>query len=338
MSNATEGLRQSWVLRERPTGMPNETTFELKSSPIPQPGAGEVLTRNLYLSIDPYMRGRLSDRKSYAPFVQIGEVMTGETVGEVIASNDPNFSVGDKVVGARGWETHSVSAASALTKLTGKLAPLSTYLGVLGMPGVTAYTGMSDIGEPKKGETVLISAASGAVGAVAGQLAKRAGCRVVGVAGGPDKCLYVQEQLGFDACVDHRGDDLDAAIAEACPDGIDVYFENVGGAVQAAAFKALNFFSRVIMCGMVSQYNAREFPPGPNLGFVVAKRVKIQGMIVFDRPQRYAEWRELATPWILDGSFAYRETVMDGLASAPEALTMVLSGGNFGKMVVKIAE
>ena len=328
--------RQSLLLKERPSGMPSAKNFTLATDAIPSPGAGEVLTRTLYLSIDPYMRGRLSDRKSYAPSVQIGEVMTGETVGEVLASNDPGFAPGDIVVGPRGWASHLISKAEGLTKLEGTLAPLSTYLGVLGMPGVTAYYGMSDIGQPKKGETVLISAASGAVGSVAGQLAKRAGCRVVGIAGGPDKCLYVQEQLGFDACVDHHAGDLDAQIAEACPNGVDVYFENVGGAVQEAAFKALNFFSRVIMCGMVAQYNATEFPPGPNLGFVVAKRVKIQGLIVFDKPERYTEWRSLAAPWILDGSFKYRETVIDGLENAPEALAMVLSGGNFGKMVVKV--
>ncbi len=329
--------RQSLLLKERPTGMPSAKNFTLATDAIPAPGAGEVLTRTLYLSIDPYMRGRLSDRKSYAPSVQIGEVMTGETVGEVLASNDPGFVPGDILVGPRGWSTHIVSKAEGLTKLTGTLAPLSTYLGVLGMPGVTAYYGMSDIGQPKAGETVLISAASGAVGSVAGQLAKRAGCRVVGVAGGPDKCLYVQEQLGFDACVDHHAGDLDAQIADACPKGVDVYFENVGGAVQEAAFKALNFFSRVIMCGMVAQYNDTEFRPGPNLGFVVAKRVKIQGLIVFDKPERYGEWRALAAPWILDGSFRYRETIVDGLENAPEALSLVLSGGNFGKMVVKVA-
>ena len=328
--------RQSWLLKERPSGMPSAKHFTLASDAIPTPGPGEVLTRTRYLSIDPYMRGRLSARKSYAPSVQIGEVMTGETVGEVLASNDPGFAPGDIVVGPRGWASHLISKAEGLTKLEGTLAPLSTYLGVLGMPGVTAYYGMSDIGQPKKGETVLISAASGAVGSVAGQLATRAGCRVVGIAGGPDKCLYVQEQLGFDACVDHHAGDLDAQIAEACPNGVDVYFENVGGAVQEAAFKALNFFSRVIMCGMVAQYNATEFPPGPNLGFVVAKRVKIQGLIVFDKPERYTEWRSLAAPWILDGSFKYRETVIDGLENAPEALAMVLSGGNFGKMVVKV--
>ncbi len=336
MTKLSTDLRHSLVLKSRPSGMPEAKHFELKSDPIPTPGPGQVVTRTIFLSIDPYMRGRLSDRKNYAPSVQIGEVMTGETVGEVIASADPKFAPGDIAVGARGWATHLVSEAASLHKLNGALAPLSTYLGVLGMPGVTAYSGMKDIGEPKAGETVLVSAATGAVGSVVGQLAKRAGARAVGIAGGADKCLFAQEQLGFDACVDHRNDDLSAAIADACPGGVDVYFENVGGRIQAAAFGALNLFARVIMCGMVAQYNAAEFPAGPNLGFTVAKRVKIQGMLVFDKPERFAEWRELATPWVLDGSLAYRETVIDGLENAPEALAMVLSGGNFGKMVVRV--
>ena len=283
------------------------------------------------------MRGRLSDRKSYAAPVQIGEVMTGETVGEVVASADPAFAVGDITVGARGWASHIVSKAKALTKIEPGHAPLSTYLGVLGMPGVTAYTGMTDIGRVKAGETVLISAASGAVGSVAGQLAKRAGARVVGIAGGPDKCLYVQEQLGFDACVDHRAMNLAADIADTCPNGVDVYFENVGGAVQRAAFAALNVFARVIMCGMVAQYNDAEFSDGPNLGFTVAKRVTIQGMLVSDKPARFAEWRALAAPWIADGSFVYRETIVDGLENAPDALAGILAGDNFGKMIVKVA-
>ena len=331
-----EGMRRSVILRERPSGMPERSNFEIVSETIPAPEAGEVVTRVLYLSIDPYMRGRLSDRKSYATPVQIGEVMTGESIGEVIASADPGFVVGDIVVGARGWQSHSVSKASALTKITPGAAPLPAYLGVLGMPGVTAYTGMTDIGQTKAGETVLISAASGAVGSVAGQIAKRAGARVVGIAGGPDKCLFVQEQLGFDACIDHQALNLDADIADACPNGVDVYFENVGGAVQAAAFKALNMFSRVIMCGMVAQYNEKEFPPGPNLGFVVAKRVKIQGLLVFDKPERFGEWRALAAPWVADGSLRYRETIIEGLEQAPEALAMVLGGENFGKMIVKV--
>ncbi len=338
MTETMSGLRQSMVLRQRPKGMPNAETFEIISDSIPAAGPGEVVTRTLYLSIDPYMRGRLSDRKSYAPSVQIGEVMTGETVGEVVSSGDPAFAIGDIVVGARGWQTHTLSKSAALTKIAPDSAPLPAYLGVLGMPGVTAYTGMTDVGQPKAGETVLISAASGAVGSVAGQIAKRAGARVVGIAGGPDKCLYVQEQLGFDACIDHRVMNLSADIADACPNGVDVYFENVGGAVQEAAFGALNIFSRVIMCGMVAQYNAAEFPPGPNLGFVVAKRVKIQGLLVFDKPERFPEWRTLAAPWIRDGSLSYRETIIDGLENASEALAMVLNGDNFGKMIVRVGQ
>ena len=336
MNQPLSGMRQSVVLRRRPDGMPEIDDFEVIDGPIPQPGAGEVLTRTLFLSIDPYMRGRLSNRKSYATPVQIGEVMTGETVGIVVASGDASFAAGDIVVGPRGWQTHTISQGAALTKIPVDAAPLPAYLGVLGMPGVTAYSGITDIGQPKAGETVLISAASGAVGSAAGQIAKRAGARVVGIAGGADKCLFVQERLGFDACIDHRGMDLDAAIAEACPGGVDVYFENVGGAVQVAAFKALNVFARVIMCGMVAQYNEEEFPPGPNLGFMVAKRVRMQGLLVFDKPQRYAEWRNLAAPWIKDGSLAYRETIIDGLDRAPEALAMVLSGDNFGKMIVRV--
>jgi NADPH-dependent curcumin reductase CurA len=328
--------RRSVVLRSRPSGAPSPSDFDVVEDAIPSPGPGEVLTRTVWLSIDPYMRGRLWDRKSYAPPVAIGGVMTGETAGEVIESNDPKFAPGDWCVGARGWQTHSVTPASALHKIPRGGAPLSTYLGVLGMPGVTAYAGMKDIGQPKAGETVVISAASGAVGSVAGQIAKRAGARVVGVAGGPDKCLFVQETLGFDACVDHRSADLDGALADACPNGIDVYWENVGGSLQTAAFARLNFFSRVVMCGMVSQYNDADPPPGPNLGFVVGKRVRLQGLIVFDHPEHNAEWREMATPWVLDGSLRYREDVVDGLDRAPEALTGILGGQNFGKLLVRV--
>ncbi len=262
--------------------------------------------------------------------------MTGETVGEVMASADPGFAAGDIVLGARGWQTHIVSKAKQLTKLPRRGAPLSAYLGVLGMPGTTAYSGMLDIGQPKAGETVVVSAASGAVGSVAGQIAKRAGCRVVGIAGGPDKCLWVQDTLGFDACVDHRVPHLGRLLAEECPKGIDVYFENVGGAVQDAVFPLLNTFGRMVMCGMVAQYSDAEMRPGPNLGAVVGKRLRIEGLIVSDKPQRFAEWRQLATPWVLDGSLKYRETVIDGLDNAPEALRLVLTGGNFGKMLVRV--
>ena len=328
--------RRSVVLKRRPHGEPSPKDFEIVEDAIPSPGAGEVLTRTIYLSIDPYMRGRLSDRPSYSPPVQIGEVMTGETIGEVISSNDPAFMPGDVVSGVRGWQSHTISPAKALTKLPRDGAPLSTYLGVLGMPGTTAYSGMTDIGQPKSGETVVISAASGAVGSVAGQIAKRAGARVIGIAGGPDKCFYVQEHLGFDNCIDHRALDLRAELTRVCPNGIDVYFENVGGAVQAAVFEQLNPFARVVMCGMVSQYNASEIPAGPNLGFVVGKRVRIQGLIVSDNPARFAEWRQIASPWVRDGSLKYREDIVEGLENAPDALINILGGQNFGKLLVRV--
>jgi len=338
--SAIPAIRRSVVLRRRPGGMPSRDDFELVEDAMPTPARGEVLTRTIWLSIDPYMRGRMSDRRSYAAPVAVGGVMTGVTVGEVLASGDAEFQPGDIVLGPRGWQTHIVSPAAELTRIdrppAQRLPSLGAYLGVLGMPGVTAYTGMRDIGEPKPGETVVISAAAGAVGSVAGQLAKRAGARVVGIAGGAEKCLYVQEMLGFDDCVDYRVLDLDDALAAACPDGIDVYFENVGGAVQAAAFALLNPFARVPMCGLVAQYNESEPPPGPNLAFVVAKRVKIQGFLVFDKPERAAEWRELATPWVLDGSLRHREDVVDGLEEAPDALAGLLAGRNFGKMLVRV--
>jgi len=329
-------LRRSVVLRRRPVGSPRPDDFEVREDAVPEPGPDEVLTRTVWLSIDPYMRGRVSDRKSYAPPVQIGEVMTGETVGEVIASAARAFSPGDIVVGARGWQTHSLTRADRLTRIDRNGPPISTYLGVLGMPGTTAYSGMTDIGRPKKGETVVVSAASGAVGSVAGQLAKRAGARIVGIAGGADKCLFVQDELGFDDCVDHRALDLNAELAAACPRGIDVYWENVGGRVQEAAFELLNPFARVVMCGMVSQYNEAELPPGPNLGFVVGKRVLIQGMIVSDKPERFAEWRALAAPWVADGTLRYRQDEIDGLEKAPAALAGILGGQNFGKLLVRV--
>ena len=329
--------RRSVVLKRRPRGEPSPHDFEVQEDSIPAPGPGEVVTRTIWLSIDPYMRGRLREEQTYAVAIQIGEVMTGETVGEVIASNHPGFAVGDIAVGARGWQSHNVSKGDHLVKIERHGAPLSAYLGVLGMPGATAYAGITEICKPKAGETVVISAASGAVGSVAGQLAKRAGARVVGVAGGPDKCLWVQDSLGFDACVDHRSHDLRTELRAECPDGIDAYFENVGGLVQAAVFEQLNPFARVAMCGMVSQYNEKAMPPGPNLGFVVGKRILIQGFIVSDRPARLTEWRAMAEPWVANGSLVHREDVIDGLENAPDALTGILTGRNFGKLLVKVS-
>jgi NADPH-dependent curcumin reductase CurA len=335
MDTNTE-VRRSVVLKRRPRGEPSVADFGIEEDQLPVPGPGEVVTRTIWLSIDPYMRGRLREEQTYAVAIQIGEVITGETVGEVIASNHPAFVAGDIVVGGRGWQTHTRSKGDNLVKIERDAAPLSAYLGVLGMPGATAYAGITEICKPKAGETLVVSAASGAVGSVAGQLAKRAGARVVGIAGGPEKCLWVQDRLGFDACVDHRSHDLRAELRAECPDGIDAYFENVGGEVQAAVFEQLNPFARVAMCGMVSQYNEAEFPAGPNLGFVVGKRVLIQGFIVSDRPERLTEWRMLAAPLIADSGLVYREDVHQGLENAPNALIAILSGQNFGKMLVRV--
>lgn len=333
---ATDTIRRSIVLKRRPTGEPGPDDFERREDAIPTAAAGEVVTRTIFLSIDPYMRGRLREQQTYAAAIQIGEVMTGETVGEVIASAHPGFVAGDMAVGARGWQSHIVTPGDRLVKVEQHGVPLSTYLGVLGMPGATAYAGITEICKPKKGETVVVSAASGAVGSIAGQLAKRAGARVIGIAGGAEKCLWVQDSLNFDDCVDHRSLDLHRELAAACPNGIDAYFENVGGRVQAAVFDLLNPFARVAMCGMVSQYNEETFPPGPNLGFVVGKRVLIQGFIVSDRPERLTEWRRMAAPWVADGSLVYREDEVEGLEKAPEALQGILAGRNFGKLVVRV--
>ncbi len=330
--------RRSVILRSRPKGAPTLHNFSVEEEPMPQPAEGEVLTRTLWLSLDPYMRGRMSDAASYAAPVEIDAPMKGETVGEVIASRDPRFVPGQVVLGAWGWQSHIVTAADSLIPLPNG-APYSAYLGVLGMPGTTAYSAMKDIGQPKAGETVVISAASGAVGSVAGQIAKRAGARVIGVAGNADKCLYVQETLGFDDCIDHRAVmDLETALRDACPNGIDVYFENVGGDLQQAVFPLLNSFGRVIMCGMVAEYNDTKPRPGPNLMSVVRKRLKIEGLIVSDKPGRYAEWRELAAPWVADGSLHYREHVVDGLENAPAAFIDLLRGHNFGKLVIRVGE
>ncbi len=335
--SAPEDIRRSVLLKRRPTAELSARDFEIHEDAIPAPAAGEIVTRTIYLSIDPYMRGRLREEQTYAVGIKPGEVMTGETVGEVIASAHPDFAVGDVVVGPRGWQSHCLAEGDKVVKIDRSLGvPLSTYLGVLGMPGATAYTGVTEIIKPKPGETIVVSAASGAVGSVAGQFAKRAGARVVGVAGGPDKCLWVQDSLGFDDCVDHRALDLRAELRAACPHGIDGYFENVGGAVQAAVFDLLNRHARVAMCGMVSQYNMTEFPPGPNLGFVVGKAVLIQGFIVSDNPQRLIDWRRIAAPWVADGSLVYREDIIDGLENAPEALAGLLEGRNFGKMLVRV--
>ncbi len=250
------------LLKQRPTGAPTPADFEIRDAPLPDPGEGEVLVRGIYLSLDPYMRGRISGVRSYAKPVEIGAVIEGRVVGEVARSRDPAFAEGDYVLGGYGWQLYSAVPGQGLLKLDPREAPLSSALGVLGMPGLTAYVGLSEIGRPQRGETVVVSAASGAVGAVVGQLAKRAGARVVGIAGGVDKCRWVEAELGFEACIDHRSSDLGAALDRACPKGIDVYWENVGGAVQHAVFPRLNDFGRMVMCGMVAEITTTS-SPGP---------------------------------------------------------------------------
>ena len=325
------------LLHRRPNGMPVPQDFEIAEAPLPNLKEGEVLLRGIYLSLDPYMRGRISGVRSYARPTEIGEVIEGRVVGQVAASRDPAWREGDYAFGGYGWQTHSAVPAAGLLRLDPAEAPISTALGVLGMPGMTAYIGLADIGQPKAGDTVVVSAASGAVGAVAGQLAKRPGARVVGIAGGADKCRYVEEELGFDAAIDHRGPDLGAMLDRACPNGIDVYFENVGGTVQQAVFPRLNEFGRMVMCGMISEYNDTGLRPGPNLGAVVRKRLKIQGFIVSDQRHRYDEFRTMVAPLVKSGGIKYREDIVDGIDAAPEAFIGLLQGHNFGKLLVRLA-
>jgi NADPH-dependent curcumin reductase CurA len=329
-------------LRRRPEGEPAPEDFEIAEAPPPAPGPGEVLVRARFLSLDPYMRGRMSAAKSYAKPVELGEVMEGETAGEVLASNDPRFAPGDLVAGGRGWQRLCAVEGARLRKLDATLAPLPAWLGVLGMPGLTAWVGLEDIGQPKPGETVVVSAASGAVGQVVGQLAKARGARVVGIAGGPAKCAFVTGELGFDACLDHR-QPLEPQLDAACPEGVDVYWENVGGPVQAAVFPRLRDFGRMVMCGMIAQYNiapgadASGAPPGPNLGPVVRKRLRIQGFIVSDTGWgRYDAFLAEMRPLIAAGRMRWREDVVEGLRNAPRAFIGLLRGENFGKLLVRV--
>ncbi len=324
------------LLRRRPQGTPTPDDFAIAETPVPQPAEGEVLVRARFLSLDPYMRGRMSDAKSYSKPVEVGAVMEGQTAGEVVASRAPGFAPGDTVLGGFGWQRFSCVQPARLFKVPAENPPLSASLGVLGMPGLTAWVGLEDIGQPKAGETLVVSAASGAVGQVVGQIGRIRGCRVVGIAGGAEKCAFVEDTLGFDACLDHRGD-LRAQLDAACPNGIDVYWENVGGAVQAAVFPLMNDFGRLVMCGMIAEYNDTKPAPGPNLMAVVRKRLRIQGFIVSDSGwPRYGRFREEMTGWMQAGRMQWREDVVDGLRRAPEAFIGLLAGRNFGKLVVRV--
>jgi NADPH-dependent curcumin reductase CurA len=332
------------VLQQRPHGAPDANTFHLDETPVPQPQEGQVLLRTLYLSLDPYMRGRISDATSYAASVEIGAVMVGGTVSRVEASRHPNFEVGQLVLSYSGWQDYALSDGAGLNKLDDDPRLASRALGVLGMPGFTAYMGLLDIGQPKAGETVVVAAASGAVGSLVGQIAKIRGARAVGIAGGADKCRYVVDELGFDACIDHRAPDFAQQLAAACPDGIDVYFENVGGAVFDAVLPLLNTKARVPVCGLIADYNATGLPEGPDrLGLlartILTKRIRMQGFIIFDDyGARYGEFHDQMRQWLDAGKIKFREDIVDGLEQAPQAFIGLLEGKNFGKLVVRVAE
>jgi len=330
-------MNQQIRLKSRPTGEPTAANFEAADGPIPEPKDGEVLRRTIYLSLDPYMRGRMSDGPSYATPVQIGEVMGGHTVSEVVESRNPGFTKGDFVTGYDGWQAYGVSNGKELRTLDPKVVPISTAIGVLGMPGMTAFVGLMDIGQPKPGETVVVSAASGAVGAVVGQLAKIKGCRAVGIAGSPDKCQYVVEELGFDACINYKTDDLVPALKAACPNGVDIYFENVGGAVFAAILRVINRGARIPLCGMISEYNTTGNPAGPNLRSLLVQRAMIKGFIVSDHNDRAPAFLQEVAPLVMSGRIKFREDIVEGLDRAPSAFIGLLAGRNFGKLMVRVS-
>jgi hypothetical protein len=331
------------LLHSRPTGAPTADNFRLESGPVPVPAPGQLLLRTLFLSLDPYMRGRMSDAPSYAAPVAVGAVMAGGTIARVETSLHPGFAAGDLVLAYGGWQSYALSDGAGLTRLDPALDPPSLALGVLGMPGFTAYMGLLEIGQPRAGESVVVAAASGAVGSVVGQIAKLKGCRAVGIAGGPRKCAYVVEELGFDTCVDHRGADLPQALARACPDGIDVYFENVGGAVFDAVLPLLNPRARVPVCGLIAQYNDTDPAPGTNLlgllpRTILTKRIRMQGFIIFDDfGPRFGEFQQAMGDWVRAGRIKYREDVVEGLENAPAAFIGLLQGENFGKLIVRVS-
>ena len=324
------------LLVSRPEGWPTEANFRLEAVPVPTPADGQFLVRNHWLSLDPYMRGRMDAAKSYAKYVELGDVMTGGTVGEVVESKHPGYRAGDFVNGPLGWQEYAVTDGAGVRKVDGARAPLSYHLGVLGMPGVTAWMGLLDIAQPKAGETVVVSAASGAVGSVVGQIAKLRGCRAVGIAGGPEKCRYVTAELGFDACVDHRAGRLNEDLQAAAPQGIDVVFENVGGPVLDASLRRLNAFARITICGLVSQYSATEPYGVRNLRSILTNRVRMQGFIVSDRMELWPRALADLAQWVDDGKIKYRECVAHGLESAPKAFLGMLRGENFGKQLVRL--
>ena len=331
------------LLASRPPGEPTLDNFQLVETTLPSPAPGQLLLRSLYLSLDPYMRGRMSGEKSYASPVEIGGVMGGQAVAEVVESNHPDHRVGEIVLAPVGWQEYMLSDGDGLQEIDPALGPVSYALGVLGMPGLTAYTGLLNIGQPQPGETLVVAAASGAVGSVVGQIAKLKGCSVIGIAGGAEKCRYVKEELGFGDCLDHREPNLADRLRTACPEGIDIYFENVGGEVFTAVFPLLNNFARIPVCGLIARYNATEPPAGPDrlpqlMHQILVKRLTFRGYIVSDFASQYPQFLEEVGGWLRDGRIKYKEDVTEGLENAPRELIGMLRGENFGKKIVRVGK
>ena len=335
MSSNTAGVNRRIVLARRPKGKVTPDDFRLEEVPVAPLANGEFLVRNLYLSLDPYMRGRMDDAKSYAKPVAVGEVMGGGTVGEVVDSRHPGFAVGDRVVGPLGWQLLASTTGTGVQKATSPAVPLTALLGSVGMPGVTAWYGLNRILEPKRGETLCVSAASGAVGSVVGQLAKAAGCRVVGIAGGEQKCGIVTKEFGFDACLDYKAGRVDADLAAATPDGVDMLFENVGGGLMDAVLGRMNPFGRVAVCGLIAGYNGEDIGLG-RVRSILVNRLKVQGFIVSDHPDVWPTALKELGERVVGGTLKYRETIAEGLDSAPQAFIGLLAGGNVGKQLVKL--
>ncbi len=325
-------------LRDRPVGLPDPDNFELVETPMPEAGEGEVLVRNIFMSVDPYMRGRMREGKSYAAAYEIGRVMSGGAVGQVVESRSEALAEGDFVYSTKGWREYFAAPAGKLTQIYPNVAPIQSYLGVLGMPGLTAYVGLLDLGQPKEGQTVFVSAAAGAVGSLVCQIAKIKGCRVVGSAGSAEKVAWLVEEAGIDAALNYKQTpDLNNELWRLCPQGIDIYFENVGGEHLKAALKRMNNFGRVVVCGMIAHYNARKPVAGPNnLTLVISKRLSITGFIVGDHQDRLVNFYADMGQWMGDGRIKWRETIVEGLENAPQAFIGLFTGENIGKMVVRI--
>lgn len=334
-----DGTNRKITLKSRPNGYPTPADFEMIEEPIPQPGEGEALVQAIWLSLDPYMRGRMSEGASIAGPLPLGEVMIGGVVGRIVKSRNPSFSAGEIVEGNLGWQEYAISNGADLRRVDVSLGPLSTALGILGMTGMTAYFGFLDVCDPKPGDVVVVSAASGAVGQVVGQIAKIAGCYVVGTAGSQDKIDYIVNELGFDAGINYKTENIGEAIAAACPNGVDVYFDNVGGPVTDAVMENLALRARIAICGQISQYNLSEPELGPrNIRMLNVRQAKMEGFVVFQYAARHDEGRQRISQWISEGKMKYKEDIIEGIENAPTAFIGMLRGDNFGKMLIKVSD